>query len=386
MGGAPSVPIVPGTKLYDGAAPSVRELAGSRHCGAADWRDPAPPPPRGAALVRKASHRSKQKQRGGSGQMAYTWDARWGIDARAEDACRIEAGRWEQVVEDGSAPPGLLGRAKQRAGAAKAAAALLLEEKVAQVDRARRRPAPGKLHAAARRGDPEEVHYLLELMEETRSIAELLDARQPPSDVTPLLVACEHGHTSVVRQLLARRADVQAQCPGTKASPLLWACAGGHKDMVVELVSAGAPLWPPRGRVSSPASTNASDGQYTPYSILCENGRTGLLETLLNRSLLTKPPDPATSPWTRMGWSVAVGEGLVLGAARGEVGVVQLLLDREVQCDARDRKGWCAHGMHGHGGWRAVRGEGGRGQGEHCLAAPNESHLLHGPVTCRGDT
>ena len=79
-------------------------------------------------------------------------------------------------------------------------------------------------------------------------------------------------------------------------------------------------------------------------SVLCENGRTDLLERLLNRGLITNPPEPTKGPWTRMGWSQAVGEGVALAASVGEVGVVRLCLDNQLSADSRDRKGWTALG------------------------------------------
>jgi hypothetical protein len=78
--------------------------------------------------------------------------------------------------------------------------------------------------------------------------------------------------------------------------------------------------------------------------VLCENGRTSLLERLLNRGLITNPPDPTSSPWSRMAWSQAVGEGVALAASMGEVGVVRLCLDNQLPPDSRDRKGWTALG------------------------------------------
>ena len=157
-----------------------------------------------------------------------------------------------------------------------------------------------------------------------------------------LLAACKANKKYTARLLLARGANPDAACEKTGATPFLYACAHANADMMGDLHDRGAGLWPARGRVSSDASSLASDGSYTPYSILCENGHTRLLERLLNWNLMTTPPDPKTSPWSRMGWSAAIGEGMVLAASAGQAAVVQLCLDNGVQSNARDKKGWTA--------------------------------------------
>ena len=59
------------------------------------------------------------------------------------------------------------------------------------------------------------------------------------NDCTSLVNASYHGHTDVVRELLARSANIEAKC-GTGVTSLIVAAGNGRVDVVRELLARGA--------------------------------------------------------------------------------------------------------------------------------------------------
>ncbi|KXZ42313.1 hypothetical protein GPECTOR_163g141 [Gonium pectorale] len=88
------------------------------------------------------------------------------------------------------------------------------------------------LHAAARRGDVEEVRALL------RAGADK-DA-QDEGEWTPLHRAAENGHVVAVRALLQAGANTDARDSTNQNSPLYLAAQNGHVEVVKALLQAGA--------------------------------------------------------------------------------------------------------------------------------------------------
>ena len=272
------------------------------------------------------------------GQM-YHWHTKWGggdepgeyVFGR-EPSC-LAATLSREPVSPYAKPRGsFIGGLKEAGAAARGS----MDDKARELALIRSRPSAKEFLLAAESGDAQVVGQMVK-------DGALIDAVGGGTK-TPLLVACEHGHDLAAQVLIRQGANIYATCGESGATPLLHACAHGSDAIVIELCANRVDLWPVRARVSSPACSQASDGQYTPFSVLCENGHTALLERLLNRGLITNPPDPISSPWTRMAWSQAVGEGVALAASMGEVGVVRLCLDNQLPPDSRDRKGWTALG------------------------------------------
>lgn len=308
----------------------------------------------------------------------YTWHGKWGGDDEPGEYVlgRAPGCIETAVMKDRSSPTSqryakphtsFIGDAKLAAASARESAG----EKARELAVMRSRPSPKEFLLAVEEGDAAVVGEMLKE-------GALIDA--VGSGVkTPLIVACEHGHAMAAQVLIRQGANIYAICGDSGATPLLLACAvydvKSSDAIVTELCANRINLWPVRARCSSPNSCQASDGQYTPFSVLCENGRTATIERLLNRGLIIDPPDPAApdglgggSPWSRMAWAQAVGgkhtntpptsliprdvsarlrvitEGVVFAASMGEIGVVRLCLDNQLPPDSRDRKGWTALG------------------------------------------
>ena len=70
-----------------------------------------------------------------------------------------------------------------------------------------------------------------------------IDVNQATTDkygATPLFIACQHGHTSVVRKLLNESCDATVGMRDNGWSPLFVASWSGHADVVKELLAYSA--------------------------------------------------------------------------------------------------------------------------------------------------
>jgi ankyrin repeat protein len=87
---------------------------------------------------------------------------------------------------------------------------------------------------AVRRGDMEEVARLLD------ANPHLIEARDPSNfELTPLMTAAAEGHVGVMRLLLERGAEVNADCKYHETA-LHYAAENGHEEVVSILLSCGA--------------------------------------------------------------------------------------------------------------------------------------------------
>ena len=87
---------------------------------------------------------------------------------------------------------------------------------------------------------------------------------------TPLIIASEFGHISIVKQLVAAGARTNI-AKATMATPLYMACQNGHTEVEKSLLEARA----------------STDTQRCPYSIASKANRTAVFELLEAWSVLT---------------------------------------------------------------------------------------------------
>ena len=85
--------------------------------------------------------------------------------------------------------------------------------------------------------------------------------------IAPLFTACEHGHTEVVKKLLAANADVERKTLNP-VKALHAACENGHADVVATLLAANA-------KVNHPNKSKS------PLYLACENGHLAVVKQLL---------------------------------------------------------------------------------------------------------
>ena len=86
---------------------------------------------------------------------------------------------------------------------------------------------------------------------------------------TPLYIACQNGHTDIVKAFFDAGADLNKPI-STGVTPLFIACHDGRTDVVKALIDAKADL-------NKPISTGA-----TPLYIACQNGHTDIVKALID--------------------------------------------------------------------------------------------------------
>ncbi|XP_062610551.1 uncharacterized protein LOC134272322 [Saccostrea cucullata] len=91
-------------------------------------------------------------------------------------------------------------------------------------------------------------------------------AATPEGWSTPLIVACEEGHASIVRELISVGANVNL--PDRYETPLTVACRHGHDNVVNELLKANADV-------------NLENRFDTPLTVACRGGFSNVVEKLL---------------------------------------------------------------------------------------------------------
>lgn len=146
------------------------------------------------------------------------------------------------------------------------------------------------------------------------------EARESSADVDgELIVAARAGDIDRVRSLLERDADVDAR-DSSGATALVAAAYGNHVDVARSLIEAGA-------------GVNVKDErQQSAY--LIATSEVGDDPRLLELTLANGADVDAKDSYN--------GTGLIRAADRGHVGIVERLLEMEVEIDHVNRLGWTA--------------------------------------------
>ncbi|MDF2964615.1 MAG: serine/threonine-protein phosphatase 6 regulatory ankyrin repeat subunit C-like [Rickettsiaceae bacterium] len=87
---------------------------------------------------------------------------------------------------------------------------------------------------------------------------------------TPLIYAAEKGHTAIVEELVAAGADINKANEKNGTTPLMFAAYNGHTAIALKLIAAGADV----------NKANEKDS-FTPLTLAAYNGHTATVEKLL---------------------------------------------------------------------------------------------------------
>jgi ankyrin repeat protein len=98
-----------------------------------------------------------------------------------------------------------------------------------------------------------------------------IEARDPDTDATPLVIASFRGNIAVVEMLLAAGADVNS-ADRSGFTPLIGAAQFGHATLIPILVEAGADL----------EALSITDNQKAALHFAAKNGHAAVVEALLN--------------------------------------------------------------------------------------------------------
>lgn len=148
------------------------------------------------------------------------------------------------------------------------------------------------------------VSTLIEHEHLQKSIADINLCRK--TGASPLLIACQEGHDSIVELLLNKGADINL-CTITDASPLFIACQNGHNSIVQLLLNRGAEI-----------NKRRKDG-YSPLFVACQNGLDKIVERLIKDGAdIDATRDDGASP-------------LFISCKHGRANIVERLLENGAQ-------------------------------------------------------
>ncbi len=141
----------------------------------------------------------------------------------------------------------------------------------------------------------------------------LLEARNE-EQFTVLDSAAKEGHLEMVKFLIAKGADVNAE-DNSNGTPVRWAACNGSIEIVKELIKAGADLDPSPGKVESPLQCAAGAGHKDVVELLLKHGAD------IN------------------GVDKQGRTGLMDAVSRDRMNVARLLIDKGADVNARDKRG-----------------------------------------------
>ncbi len=146
-----------------------------------------------------------------------------------------------------------------------------------------------------------------------------IDVNRPTPDdkESPLLFACQNGYADIAQLLVGRKDIIADSKDRYGATPFYWACEGGHIEVVELLLQVGK---------SKGIDCMAAVGNYTPLSVACANSHLDVVKLLLSgddrkRTASKKPPVPSIEVK-----DPDLGEALLTAARYGQINIVKCLL------------------------------------------------------------
>ncbi|XP_065924973.1 uncharacterized protein [Magallana gigas] len=133
------------------------------------------------------------------------------------------------------------------------------------------------MYAASRDNiDPRDNNYNMETsIRQDQTVQMLIDYAADVNlcagdGVSSLYLACQNGHTSMVKILLSNGAYIN-QCTRNGESPLYKACQERHNDIVQLLLEKGADI-----------NSRTAEDEVSPLNIACQNGHDSTVQTLVD--------------------------------------------------------------------------------------------------------
>ncbi|XP_063413104.1 uncharacterized protein LOC134695684 [Mytilus trossulus] len=136
---------------------------------------------------------------------------------------------------------------------------------------------------------------------------------------TPLVCACFHGHTEIVKLLLSEGTSVNCNVSHRKLTPLLAAIIGNNTDVVEKLLE------------NDDIDVNLSDSSHvSPLVVACNTGNFPVVCSLVERGAVLDAIDKCGQT------------ALMFASRQGYFDIVQFLCERGAYINAQSRKRWTA--------------------------------------------
>lgn len=136
---------------------------------------------------------------------------------------------------------------------------------------------------------------------------------------TPLVCACFHGHTEIVKLLLSEGTSVNCNVSHRKLTPLLAAIIGNNTDIVEKLLE------------NDELDVNTSDSNnVSPLMVACKTGNFPVVRSLVERGAVLDAIDKCGQT------------ALMFASRQGYCDIVQFLCERGAYINSQSRKRWTA--------------------------------------------